>query len=402
VKIERVERITSKSAGRPEIVYDASTGARESHAVPDPVIVEADSLTLADMPETVLDGRLGEICRRLLPMSPRSYAWTVLLAVAGTMAHQSSKLRSNLFVALVGPKGSGKSSTIENVIAVSGLSEESAELERSMCGSAEGLLKKVGDAGGCARLYCPDELAHLFLKTQIDRASFAPILQRCFYRTNFDLVIAKGQRFTFNASLGVVGGIVQEKFDECFGSATTAGLHDRFIFALCPHPFFFDFRPFEGNAECLPPAVQVSADPDVWELKSEWLRTISGMTGRVAENAIRVASICAGFDGRKVLRAGDLGPAVEFARYQIRVRELLQPNPGENPDARCAFAILRKIEQLAPDGAWIQKRAIARAIHAERFGPGVFMRAGSSLEFNGELETMRSKADRRQELWRRT
>ena len=56
----------------------------------------------------------------------------------------------------------------------------------------------------------------------------------------------------------------------------------------------------------LPDPVKVSVDPDVWELKSKWLKTVPGMTGRVAENALRIASICAGFDGRTLLRAEHL------------------------------------------------------------------------------------------------
>ena len=98
-----------------------------------------------------------------------------------------------------------------------------------MAGSAEGLLRTIGDNNGCAKLYCPDELGHLFAKAQIERASFAPILQRCFYHTSFNLVIAKGQQFPVNCSLGIVGGIVDTKFEE-YGTATTAGLYDRFVF----------------------------------------------------------------------------------------------------------------------------------------------------------------------------
>jgi hypothetical protein len=401
MKVARVERITKAGT---KIIYDADAAQKPKAApVPvEPVIAEAPAVSLRDMSDAVLCGRLGETCQRLLLLSPISYAWPALLSIAGTMAHQGSKLRTNLFTGLVGPRQTGKSTTIDNTIAVLGLSEDSAELERSMCGSAEGLLRKVGDAGGCARLYCPDELMHLFIKTQIDRASFAPVLQRCFYNTQFELVIAKGQRFSFNASLGILGGIVQDKFDECFGSATTAGLHDRFILGICPQPFSFDYRPFDGNAECLPAAVPVSVEPQVWEQKTEWLKLVPGMTGRIAENALRVASICASFDGRKLLRIQDLQPAIEFAKYQIRAQELLQPNPGENPDARCAFAILRKIEELARNGEWVRKREISRLIHADRFGPSVFLRAGNNLLFNGEIDGIRSPNDKRLELWRRT
>jgi hypothetical protein len=180
---------------------------------------EQTAASIQDMPIEVLDGRLGEHCQRyLLPRSPVSYSWPGVVAAAGTLAHQGSRLRTNLFVALVGPIESGKSTTASNAVAVVGLSDDSPELERSMAGSAEGLLRKIGNTGGCARLYSPDELSHLFAKMQIDRASFAPVLQRCFYTTTFPLIIARGERISFSASLSILGGIIDEKFEECFSA----------------------------------------------------------------------------------------------------------------------------------------------------------------------------------------
>lgn len=366
------------------------------------VLAERKTIEIRDMPDGVLDGRLGELCqKRLLRLSPLSYAWTALVAVAGTLAHQDSTLRTNVFAALVGPPQSGKSTTIDNATTSLGLDQNSPELETSMAGSAEGLLRKIGDNNGCAKLYCPDELSHLFAKAQIERASFAPIVQRCFYHTSFDMVIAKGQQFPVNCSLGIVGGIVDLKFEECFGTATTAGLYDRFVFGRSPSAFTFDYRPFDTAAERLPDPVKVSVHPGVWELKSGWLKTIPGMTGRVAENALRIASICAGFDGRTLLRAENLARALEFAKYQIRVQALLQPNPGQNPEAVCAFAILQQIDKLAPNCEWLSKRNISKAIHAERFGPGIFRRAGDNLVFNEEIERAYLGEGKKTEFWRR-
>jgi hypothetical protein len=94
--------------------------------------------------------------------------------------------------------------------------------------------------------------------------------------------------------------------------------------------------------------------------------------------------IAASFSGRLILRARDLGPARVFAEYQSRVRKLLQPNPGENTDARCAFAIMQALAQCQ---GWISKRELARKIHAHRsFGPSAFERAIKSLVFSGEIE----------------
>jgi hypothetical protein len=129
----------------------------------------------------------------------------------------------------------------------------------------------------------------------------------------------------------------------------------------------------------------------VWEAKDEWIRTIPNLSGRCAEHALRVAGICAAFDGRQILRVADLGPARAFAENQARMRLILRPNPGENPDAKCAFAIVAALERRAPDGQWFNRRSLYRQIHAERHGAGVFNRAVNNLQYNGEIE-LRAKS----------
>src|SRR5262249_13916760 len=53
---------------------------------------------IVDMPQSVLDGRLGEICQRRLSMFPLSYSWGALVTCAGTLVPHSHKgLRTNLY-----------------------------------------------------------------------------------------------------------------------------------------------------------------------------------------------------------------------------------------------------------------------------------------------------------------
>ena len=351
---------------------------------PDGPTVEPTALVLPDMPETVLCGRLGEILQERMRKFPIAYAWLSLVTVAGTMARRTSgTLRQNLYGGLVGPVDTGKSQAIE--YAVNALGLEPPELQNVMPGSAEGLLAKLGDAGGCARLVSPDELGHLLSKAHIENASFPYVLNRAFYNTAFELTAAKGKVVTVNCDLAIIGGCVIEQFDELFDASTVGGLYDRFCFGVYPEPFEFIYRPFEGGAASFPPPVAVSVDPEIWDVKDEWVRKIPGMTGRCAENALRIAGICAAFDGRSVLRPEDLNPAFAFAEYQVRVREVLRPNPGENPDAKIAIAILAAMERTAPHGEWVAKRQLYKALHAERTGPGVFKRAVDHLVLNGEL-----------------
>lgn len=251
-----------------------------------------------------------------------------------------------------------------------------------MAGSAEGLFAKLEGANGEPRLLSVDELAHLLAKAKIDNASFPFVLNRGYYSTQFDLTIAHGKKIHVNSSLAAIGGIVEDNFQNCFGNATTGGLHDRFLFGLCPRPFQFSYRPFEGRAEDTEPC-EVAVAPEVWEVRDGWVRDIPGLTGRHAEHALRSAVIAAAFSGRTILRAQDLAPARAFAEYQARARKLLQPNPGENTDARCGFAIL---SALALFQDWVLKRDLSKKIHSERFGPTAFERAIKSLVFSGEVE----------------
>ena len=81
-----------------------------------------------------------------------------------------------------------------------------------------------------------------------------------------------------------------------------------------------------------------------------------------------------------------LGPALAFAKYQTRVRSLLQPNPGQNDDAKAAFMIRNWLTEHVRDGRWAEVRRLEHAIHAERLGPGMFKRALQSMEFNQAIE----------------
>ena len=223
--------------------------------------------------------------------------------------------------------------------------------------------------------------------SHIENASFPFVLNRAYYQTNFEQTSARGKVIQFNCSLSFIGGVVDADFGHFFDFATVGGLHDRFIFGQCPDAFQFVYRPFEGAPECFDtPLAAVAVGPEVWEAKDEWVRTIPNLSGRCAEHALRVAGICAAFDGRKTLRVCDLGPAQAFAENQARVRVILRPNPGENPDAKCAFAIIAALERQAPDGQWVNRRSLYRQIHAERHGAGVFNRALTNLQYNGEIE----------------
>jgi len=176
---------------------------------------------------------------------------------------------------------------------------------------------------------------------------------------------------------------VEDDFADCFGAATVSGLYDRMLFGLCPEPYEYEYYPPKSRADTFsvsPPQV----DGSVWEVRNEWRK--AGIAGRVAENALRVAFVCAAADGRKILRGADLTPALALAEYQMKVRAVLQPNPGQNPDAQCGIAIMQWMRSNAPNGEWVRRRDLGRGIHYSRVGAGIFNRALSNLQMNDAIE----------------
>jgi hypothetical protein len=344
-----------------------------------------EELRIPDMPEEVLDGRLGEICKRRLSDFPISYAWTALVTAAGTLVPPTQQVRTNLYGVLVGPPQSAKSTTTESAIKTLGVAKP--VLEETLSGSFEGLAEKL-DVNGDARLLNPDELGHLLTKASIDGASFPFALNSLYYKDQFDLTVARGKKIHVNCRLSFIGGVVETHFPTLFGPATTAGLDDRCIFGRCPSPYQYAYRPFEGGAENVEPCA-VTVASDVYDLRDEWLKTIPGISARWTEHAIRIGVIAASFSGRSILYAKHIEKSARaFVEYQVRVRAVLKPNPGENVDARCAFAIKAV---LAQKPGWNLKRDIAKAIHSERYGPSVLERAINSLEAAGDIDVDRKR-----------
>jgi hypothetical protein len=340
-------------------------------------------IVLRDMPDTVLDSRLGELCYTRMSAFPRAYAWHAVLPVASVRVPRAQGTRANLYSGLVGPVHSGKTQAIQYAEKLFGV--ESPIVMDMMCGSAEGLTKEVGDAAGEPRLFSPDELGHLLEKSKIENSSYSFILNRAYSQTGFKVRMRHGQVANFNCELSIVGGLVEERFQDLFGAATTGGLYDRFIFGLCPGNFVFDYFPFDDvrATQSLDHPVPVTIDSEVWKMKSQWRADNPGLNMRIVEHAIRAATVCASFDGRRILRASNLGTAWEFIKYQTKIRKLLQPNPGKNFEAIVAHKILDYLGRF--HGRFVKRREMFRAIHAYEYGPSTAERALTMLDANGDV-----------------
>jgi hypothetical protein len=255
-------------------------------------------------------------------------------------------------------------------------------------GSGEALMQELGRVGPCSRLLYPDELKHLLVKSGIEGASFPTLLTTAYYHDEQRGGTKKDkEQFQIDCRLSIVGGVVENDFGECFGSASVSGLYDRFIYGLCPLPQSYLWRPNEEgmseNISCFAPIVT----DDVWDARDQWIT--DGISPRVAEHCLRMAYICAAVDARPELRSSQLGPALAMAKYQMKFRSLMRPNPGQNPVAQCAISVRTWLEQNTKPGQWVKRRDLSRGIHSDRLGPMVFNQTLSNLSWNDEIESER-------------
>jgi hypothetical protein len=372
---------------------------------------------IKDMPESVLDGWLGDVCKkRMLEHFPVAYAWTALVTVASALVPvdpAKNGMRCNLFGCPVGPIHSGKSEAIKHAKLLLGI--QSPPLLDLMAGSAEMLTSAVEDAGGRSRLYSTDELGHLLEKAQIQNSSFVYLLNRAFYETGFKVrsMEKKKQDIVFNATLSVIGGVVEERFGDLFTSKTTGGFYDRFLFGLCPTGFRYFYLPFEGGAAlqinqtegdpygeeiALLSAngnqpIPVSLDKSVFSETNRWMRDDDILKNpdceRIVEIAIRVAKICASFDRRPVLYGKDLAPALELARYQARIRHLLKPNPGKTFEGQLFHKFFEFLTMHANDGQWIPRRELFHRTCSHEIGLPVANKTLDAMIVNGDVEELK-------------
>jgi hypothetical protein len=366
-----------------------------------------DTAQIPDMPEdAIVGGSLADICSTFMGNFPRAYAWPTILTVAGAMVPPQEHVlgtQTNLYCALVGPVGSGKSQAIEHARRQLGLPID--RYTDVKAGSAEGLLSKISEmdkqslirsvaseeVGGFVRarqmLVDLDEWSHLFAKANIENSSFINVLNTAFNKPDIHLVIANQKRIDIDCALSFIGGIVDDKVQECFGSASTSGFHDRFLFGLCPTVNPHSYLPFNPSDCALTDfffsgikPVPVKINESVWKLAGEWKR-MDPTLGRAVEVTVRCASIVASFDGRGEIHAADLARMRPFLDYQMRCRSMIVPLPGSTNDAKMCNGIRNWLQKYADGGEWVKQRDLKKGIHRllEELGAPIFERAMRSL-----------------------
>lgn len=379
-----------------------------------------NEMSFPDMSEEAVgDSRLAEICRNKMGNFARAYSFPALLTAAGVMVPLQTSSGSiigarqtNLYTALIGPVGSGKSQAIEQAAAQ--LSLTSKNYSELKAGSMEGLLARLAKTHGALEtestpqiLVNLDEFAFLFKKAGIENASYVDHLNSGFYKSRFEVTAARQSSIQLNCVLSLIGGIVSDRVEECFGASSTSGLHDRFLFGVCPTNNPFRYVPFDvmesANLEKRLNPCAVSVDPAVWELMEEWKRADSTL-GRSAEVTLRCAVIIAAFDGRTRLFAKDVEAMRPFLNYQVECRKVILPNAGTTLDAKMCNAIMNYLRRKALSGEWVTGRSLRRGLqrHIDNLGPFIFLNAIKNLQQVRAIEksTHKNEGARDSEVFR--
>lgn len=371
----------------------------------DEILDVDDSTQTQDMPSnTIPDCLLGTIAREYMGHMPLAYSLPALLTVAGTMiprvqrttneiiaASAGAGSQTNLYTALIGDVGSGKTQAIIHAVGNMGLSH--LNYDSTKAGSAEGLFKKIAartsmEPLGTARMLINlDEWAHFFKKAGIENSSFVENLNSAFNSPEVPLVIAKGESINLNVALSFIGGIVTDGVQSCFGSESTTGFYDRFLFGISPSSNAGEYRPFERSQSAQDSVFDKPEDParvkidrSVWELVTQWKKADLSL-GRETEVTVRCCSIIASFDGRSTITAKDLEAMRPFMDYQVWCRQIVQPTAGVTVDAKVCNSILGYLKKHADQGQWINQRSLKRGIHnrLEELGSGAFRNALTNL-----------------------
>lgn len=355
------------------------------------IIAQDSEADVPDMSRSVLAGRLGELCERnMLKDFPVAYAWPSLVTAASVLVPERSSSPGdehlhNLYTALVGPVNDGKSQAIEWGMKTVGVYGDPSRYSEVKPGSAERLLKYMNGLNSEGKLsprvlMFVDEWKFFFEKAAIENSVFMTLLTTGFYRRNATILDSHGRPLTVPAAFSWIGGIVDDAYEDCFSRAASLGLHDRFLHGVHPSGYAgFQYRPFDGTV--LPDDFElkpVEIDKTVWECLKVWRGTNPQAT-REGEIALRVAYICACFDGAPVLYGKDLESHWVLATEQMKLRGTLKPNVGDTPDAQCAIKVENYLRDHGPAGQWLNFRAMMKAIHYERFGPNSFERTVRGL-----------------------
>lgn len=118
---------------------------------------------------------------------------------------------------------------------------------------------------------------------------------------------------------------------------------------------------------------------------------------------MRCAYIAAAVDGRAELRAADLGPAFELAKYQTQFRQLFSPTIGLTYDTQAANRLMEVIRTVTAErraagdkeNPWISTHWLQQQTRIDqKYGPGIVLRIIKDLCAIGKVDLVQKGRSR--------
>jgi hypothetical protein len=295
-------------------------------------------------------GKLRELATRF-PRLPEGWLYPSLLAVASTLRIRDAggHVRPNVYVALLGEVGLGKSACMEAARQSLRLDDPEDTIVEEVPSSDRGLAnilseeRPVPPATALPVLLMLDEGSALMAKGAIQGSALPQMMNQLWSKENAGVTDKKGRAPCYGRLSMLINIACKDpsEFAALFGSATVKGLYDRFLFGYSDKQV--KYRPPDFGPEAI--ALEPVRIPEwVWEAKDEWAGDIPERR-RLAEHVLRVALATAAVSGDWEVTRECFEAALRFMEWQQRLRAVYRPGLAETKEAECYEAVYTALHE---------------------------------------------------------
>jgi hypothetical protein len=339
---------------------------------------------------------------------PEAFLWLSFITYFGNAISPYAKLNCassepRLFGVAIGPSARSHKSTANNLardlfkgVAAKGVKQNVME----GFGSAEGLLRELGQSPGEPTIIHLDEINILAKKTDTKGSVGISAFHKLFEDHDYKHALAMVTNSVRDVYLSLLSASTQDDFTRTWSAAQAdAGFFSRLLLVGADAPDRKNAFPTNPEQTLLnnligdvyqtvnsiqknPAVLTVDADARVlWEKfydafgeGPEW--------NRIDSYGFRLMTIQSILEGRTSVSKTTIQRIIDFLQYEVAVRQLLAPITAENPHAEME-ELIRK--HLPPGGKSITRRQLSRRTNANRKGIMIFDRALDNLKREGEL-----------------
>lgn len=244
-----------------------------------------------------------------------------------------------------------------------------------------------------AALLVADEMKSILDKAGITGSGLPTALCSLFYHNHAGTSNKTGSH-QCDIKLSLLGGLPAEdeaQFAEFFGSATTTGLHSRFLIGVGPSQWNWNHR-WKAKPEFREPSRVHDGSDIAFDMTQAWVSEGAELKkaprGRLAERAIRIAYISASANGDTEITKECMDAAMAFTRWQETIVETHTAGVAENLDGKIESAIIDNLKAMCVNGVskWTNFWQLSNKKNwGKKFGSTNVTRVRDSLIYSGTL-----------------